>query len=313
VIARVAPEHKVRLVDVLKKRDDIVAMTGDGVNDAPALKRADIGVAMGITGTEVSKEAAVMILTDDNFSTIVKAVELGRAIYDNLLRYVRYQMGTLFGFIFTFLGAGIFNIATGTPFLPLQTLWINFTVNVFQAVGLGFGEPAAGLMDRPPRPAKDPILPRARLARTVLVGLWAAAGVLALIYFENQSSSVEHARTMGMTAFSVFCLVLGLAAADERASIFSATILRNPSLIKTTALSALTIVLATEIRVFQAFLKTTSLSLSEWAICIGVGASVIVVSEIWKFFVRRRPAPAAEAVVEPAEARAQTRPVVSGG
>jgi Ca2+-transporting ATPase len=278
VIARVAPEHKVRLVDILKKRDDIVAMTGDGVNDAPALKRADIGVAMGITGTEVSKEAAVMILTDDNFATIVKAVEQGRAIYDNLLRYVRYQMGTLFGFIFTFLGAGIFNIAGGTPFLPLQTLWINFTVNVFQAIGLGFGEPAPGLMQRKPRSAKEPILPRARMIQVVGMGLWAAAGTLLLIYFSESTSSVEHARTMGVTAFSIFCMVLGLEAADERSSMFSAHILRNPTLIRTTLLSAATIIVATELRLFQSFLKTTSLSLSEWAICIGVGASVIVLA-----------------------------------
>ena len=140
VIARVAPEDKVHLVDVLKRKGHVVAMTGDGVNDAPALKRADIGVAMGITGTEVSKEAAVMILTDDNFATIVKAVELGRALYDNLMRYIRYQMGQLFGFIGTFLGASLFFIAEGIPFLPLQTLWVNFTVTVFLAIGLGYGK-----------------------------------------------------------------------------------------------------------------------------------------------------------------------------
>src|SRR5213079_3719939 len=116
VIARVSPEDKVRLVDTLKRRGHVVAMTGDGVNDAPALKKSDIGIAMGITGTEVSKAAAVMILTDDNFATIVKAVEIGRALYDNLKKYIRFQMAVLLGFIVTFLGASILNIAGGVPF-----------------------------------------------------------------------------------------------------------------------------------------------------------------------------------------------------
>ena len=144
VIARVTPEDKVRLVDTLKRKGHIVAMTGDGVNDAPALKRADIGIAMGITGTEVSKEAAAMILTDDNFATIVRAVELGRGLYDNLTKYIRFQMGVLFGLVFTFLGVAIGNIVGGVAFVPLQTLWINFSTQVFQAVGLGYGEPAEG-------------------------------------------------------------------------------------------------------------------------------------------------------------------------
>ena len=158
VIARVTPEHKVRLVDILKRKGHVVGMTGDGVNDAPALKRADIGIAMGITGTEVSKEAAAMILTDDNFATIVKAVELGRGLYDNLVKYIRFQMGVLVGFIVTFLGASILNIAGGVPFLPLQTLWVNFTTQVFQAIGLGYGEPSEGLMERRPRKPEQPIL-----------------------------------------------------------------------------------------------------------------------------------------------------------
>jgi P-type Ca2+ transporter type 2C len=289
VIARVAPEDKVHLVDILKKRGDIVAMTGDGVNDAPALKKADIGVAMGITGTEVSKEAAVMILTDDNFATIVNAVEQGRAIYDNLLRYIRFQMGTLFGFILTFIGAAIFNILGGTPFLPLQTLWVNFTVGVFQAVGLGFGRPTPGLMQRKPRAADEPILPRARLLQLAGMGLLMAIGTLAVIYGAQKASGDAVAHTMGLTTFSIFNLLFALETADERRSIFGSLILENTTLLKTTALSALAIVVATELRLFQAILKTTSLSLSQWGICLGVAFSIVIVAEAWKLILRRRP------------------------
>ena len=161
VIARVTPQDKVRLVDLLQRKGQVVAMTGDGVNDAPALKKADIGIAMGITGTEVTKEAAVMILTDDNFSTIVKAVELGRGLYDNLTRYIRFQMGCLFGFIVTFLGSSILNILGGVPFLPLQTLWINFTTLLFQAIGLGYGQPSERT-DATLTPAAEPTHPDPR-------------------------------------------------------------------------------------------------------------------------------------------------------
>ncbi len=154
VIARVTPEQKVRLVDILKRKGHVVAMTGDGVNDAPALKQSDIGIAMGITGTEVSKEAAAMILTDDNFATIVKAVELGRGLYDNLVKYIRFQMGVLAGLIMTFVGASILNIVSGIPLLPLQTLWVNFTTQVFQAIGLGYGAAERGAHEAPPAQAR---------------------------------------------------------------------------------------------------------------------------------------------------------------
>ena len=181
VIARVTPEQKVRLVDILKRKGHVVGMTGDGVNDAPALKRADIGIAMGITGTEVSKEAAAMILTDDNFATIVKAVELGRGLYDNLVKYIRFQMGVLAGMIVMFLGSSILNIASGIPLLPMQTLWVNFTTQVFQAVGLGYGEPSEGLMERKPRKPEQPILNRADTIWFIVAGFAMAAATMAVI------------------------------------------------------------------------------------------------------------------------------------
>ena len=182
VVARVAPEDKVRLVDMLKRKGNVVAMTGDGVNDAPALKRSDIGVAMGITGTEVTKEAADMILTDDNFATIVAAVEGGRGIYDNLMKYVRVQLVMLGGFILLFVGAGIFDVANGAPLTPLQILWINFAVDVLLAIGLGFDAAAPGLMRRAPRDAAAPIVDRAlaiRLGIAAFVMAVLALGVVA--------------------------------------------------------------------------------------------------------------------------------------
>ena len=198
IIARVTPEDKVRLVQLLQREKRVVAMTGDGVNDAPALKQADIGVAMGITGTEVSKEAAVMILTDDDFSTIVRAVRLGRNIYDNLQRYIRFQMAGLFGFVATFLGSSIFWIASGLPFLPAQTIFVNFTVQVSQAFGLGFGEPTPGLMDRKPRPAGVPILGRQMLIWLAMAGLIAGVGTLAVIEWGTREFDETVGRTMGL-------------------------------------------------------------------------------------------------------------------
>jgi Ca2+-transporting ATPase len=282
VIARVAPEHKVHLVDVLKAKGHIVAMTGDGVNDAPALKKADIGVAMGITGTEVSKEAAVMILTDDNFATIVKAVELGRALYDNLMRYIRFQMGVLFGFIATFLGASIFNILSGVPFLPLQTLWVNFTVDVFQAVGLGWGKPREGLMEVPPRPKDERILPTRLLVWLVVSGLVMAVGTLGVIVWANAEFGTAVAHTMGLVTFSIFNLFFSLETADEERTLFSSELLDNPMLWKTTLLSALTIILATELGFLNRILDTVELTVDQWALCTLVAGTIIVVAEVKK-------------------------------
>ncbi len=282
VIARVAPEDKVHLVDILKKEGHIVAMTGDGVNDAPALKKADIGVAMGITGTEVSKEAAVMILTDDNFATIVRAVELGRALYDNLMRYIHFQMGVLFGFIFTFLGAAIFNILSGIPFLPLQTLWVNFTTDVFQSIGLGWGKPREGLMEKPPRPKDETVLPRRLLVWLVISGLVMAIGTLGVIQYAVGTYGDAVAHTMGLTCFSLFNLFFSLETANEDRTLFSSELLENPMLLRTTALSIAAIVLATELGLFQRILGTTGLTLEQWLICIAVALAIVAVAEVRK-------------------------------
>jgi Ca2+-transporting ATPase len=302
VIARVAPEHKVHLVDILRAKGHIIAMTGDGVNDAPALKAADIGVAMGITGTEVSKEAAVMILTDDNFATIVKAVRLGRALYDNLLRYIRFQMACLFGFIGTFLGASIFNILGGIPFLPLQTLWINFTIDILQAIGLGYGKPREGLMEEKPRPKDQVILPRPLFLWLVGIGLWMAAGTLGVIVWANDAHGDAVAHTMGLVTFSMFHLFYSLETANAERTLFSSELIENPILLRTSAVSVVTVFLATAFGPLQRLLDTVELSPEQWLVCIVVAASIIVVEEARKLF--RRRATSAAATVQPAAAPA---------
>ena len=290
VIARVAPEDKVHLVEILRRKGHIVAMTGDGVNDAPALKTADIGVAMGITGTEVSKEAAVMILTDDNFATIVKAVELGRALYDNLMRYIRFQMASLFGFIATFLGASIFNILGGVPFLPLQTLWINFTVDVFQAIGLGYGKPREGpdggaaaaegrsgscrgrcslwLLVRRPRDGRGD-------ARRHRLG-------------DRRLRRGRRPHDGPRDVLAVPRLLLARDGERGADACSAASSSRTRSCSRRPALSLLTIFLATTFGPLQRILDTTELSVDQWAICIVVAASIIVVAEVRKLFGRRR-------------------------
>jgi Ca2+-transporting ATPase len=295
VIARVAPEDKVRLVDALKRRGDIVAMTGDGVNDAPALKKADIGIAMGITGTEVSKEAATMILTDDNFATIVKAVELGRGLYDNLTKYIRFQMGVLIGFIVTFLGASIFNIVGGVPFVPLQTLYVNFTTQVLQAIGLGYGRPAEGLMQRKPRPSDEQILPRPLLIWVAIAGLVLGGATLGVITWADDTYGSTVARTMGLTTFAISNVLFSLTTRDERRSVFSLDVLEDRMFLYCTAGSLAAILLGTELGLLQRILHTTHLTLHQWLVCIVVGLAIVPVSEVRRIWLERRGDPAVSA------------------
>jgi Ca2+-transporting ATPase len=281
VVARVAPEDKIRLVTLLQQKENIVAMTGDGVNDAPALKKADIGVAMGITGTEVSKGAAVMILTDDNFATIVKAVEYGRHIYNNLFNFVRFQMTQLVAFIASYLLAALFVVLGGTPFTPLVVLFLNFLITVPVAVALGFDKPAPDLMEKKPRPLKQPILSPSQWVRIAFIGILTA---IATVYLEATSETA----TVGFVAFSLLSIVMGLSARSETATAFNREILHDRNQLFLYGLALLVTFLATELGFLQRILGLTSLSEKQWLICLIIAIALLLVDEIIKIFLRSR-------------------------
>jgi Ca2+-transporting ATPase len=268
VVARVAPEDKVRLVDHLKGKGNVVAMTGDGVNDAPALKRSDIGVAMGITGTEVTKEAADMILTDDNFATIVAAVEGGRGIYDNLMKYVRVQLVMLGGFILLFVGAGIFDVAAGAPLTPLQILWINFAIDVLLAIGLGFDAPAPGLMQRAPRDASAPIVSRGLTVRIAAASLVMAGLALGAVAWGEDRFELVVATTMGLTTLSLLHIVAALEAREPTGSIFTRYTIANRRFVYLILLTLVLTFLVTELSPLQRIFDTVSLTSTQWGICL---------------------------------------------
>jgi Ca2+-transporting ATPase len=287
VVARVAPEDKIRLVGMLQQEEHIVAMTGDGVNDAPALKKADIGVAMGITGTEVSKGAAVMILTDDNFSTIVKAVEFGRAIYNNLFGYIRFQMTALVAFIAAYLLAAIFRVLGGIPFTPLVVLWVNFLIQVPIAITLGFGKALPGLMERKPRPLRQPILSRAQWVRVTFMGLLIAIATIA-VEAAYESEGAAAAATLGFVVFSLFNIVLGPMSRSETDSVFSReTVSESRQLILIGAAFAPT-VLPTQLDFLKGWLGLTDLTGNQWLIALGLAFALVLVDEVIKVVLRGR-------------------------
>jgi Ca2+-transporting ATPase len=288
VVARVAPEDKVRLVETLKRQGNVVSMTGDGVNDAPALKRADIGVAMGITGTEVTKEAGDMILTDDNFATIVEAVEGGRAIYDNLMKYVRVQLVMLGGFILLFLGAGIFDVAHGAPLTPLQILWVNFAVDVLLAIGLGFDAPVPGLMRRAPRDASAPIVNRGLGIRLAIASLVMAGLALAIVAWGDHRYQLVVATTMGLTTLSLMHIAAALEAREPTGSIFSHYTIANRRFVQLVLAALVLTFLVTALAPLQRIFDTTSLTSSQWGICLLGPIVYLAVVEVGKLFDRRR-------------------------
>ena len=230
VVGRVAPEHKVLLVQTLKKKGEVVAMTGDGVNDAPAIKAADIGIAMG-TGTQVAKNASRMILSDDNFATIMRAVEQGRKVFDNLNKFIRYVIIELVAYIITFLGASILNIAAGQPFSPSQILYINFLVNAPLGVALGMDKEAPGLMTLKPRSRDATIMTKGLLITAGLVGLFMAVCTLALIsYGTTHFGSLAIGSSMGVTAFSLLIIVAAFQASSVTATALTVDTFDNRNL-----------------------------------------------------------------------------------
>ncbi|HEY2650573.1 MAG TPA: HAD-IC family P-type ATPase [Solirubrobacteraceae bacterium] len=287
VVARVAPEDKVRLVGLLKRQGNVVAMTGDGVNDAPALRRADIGVAMGITGTEVTKEAADMILTDDNFATIVEAVDGGRGLYDNLMKYVRVQLVMLGGFILTFLGAAIFDIAGGAPLTPLQILWVNFAIDLFLAVGLGFDAPVPGLMRRAPRDAAAPIVSRGLAARLTLVSVFMAGLALGVVAWGEARYSLIIATTMGLTTLSLMHVVAALEAREPKGTVFARYTIENGRFLQMIGAAVVLTFLVTALGALQRIFGTTALTSRQWGICLLGPIALFLLLELGKVADRR--------------------------
>jgi magnesium-transporting ATPase (P-type) len=241
MFARVAPEHKLRLVRALQDNGEVVAMTGDGVNDAPALKRADIGVAMGITGTAVSRQASDMVITDDNFASIVAAVEEGRRVFDNLVKSLVFVLPTNIGEAFVILVAVMFFPVVGghptMPILPVQILWVNLVATVALALPLAFEAMEPNVMERPPRAPKAPILDAFVLFRTAYVAVLMTVGAIGLFHLElgfglsnglEQATATREAQTAAVTAIIAFQIFYLLSCRSLKRTVFSIGVFSNP-------------------------------------------------------------------------------------
>ncbi len=291
VFARVSPEHKLRLVTALQRRGEVVAMTGDGVNDAPALRRADMGIAMGITGTEVTKEAATMVLADDNFATIVEAVRRGRTIYDNIVKFVRFQLSTTLGFAAIFLAAAVLGLASGKPFTAIAILWVNIIMDGPPAMALGLDPVDETVMSRRPRPRDERILTRSRWVAIGQAATVMAAGTLGVLaWAPGDAPAAGTASVAGTMAFNTFVLFQFFNILNVRSD--HLTVFRRATLGNSRLWGALAVVLALQVAVthvgfLQRLFDTTAISAEQWLVCAAVASTVLVTEEIRKA-VRRR-------------------------
>ncbi|HRN68586.1 MAG TPA: cation-translocating P-type ATPase [Promineifilum sp.] len=287
VFARVSPEHKIRLVEVLQGQNNIVAMTGDGVNDAPALKRADIGVAMGITGTDVAKGAAEMVLLDDNFATIVAAVEEGRVIYDNIRRFIKYLLTCNVSEIAVMLIAPFLGMPL--PLFPLQILWMNLVTDGLPALALGIEPPESDVMKRPPYSATESVFGRGMPTFIVVFGV--VLSILALVTGFGLWESGDPAwRTVLFSTLVFAQLGMALSVRSERESLLRTGLLTNKAMLGAIIITVVLQLILIYWGPAQQLFHTEALTTRDLLICFGVGMSVIVLVEIWKVFARARAA-----------------------
>ena len=283
VFARVAPEHKVKIVQALKARGHVVAMTGDGVNDAPALKNADIGIAMGITGTEVTKEAAAMVLADDNFASIVGAVKEGRTIYENIVKFVRFQLSTSVGAILTVFGAQLLGMPM--PFTAIHILWIALIMDGPPAVMLGLEPSRPGIMSEPPRRRDARILTLSRFGRLLAYGVTMAAGTLGVYFHGLQTGDAAYASTLAFTTFVLFQFFNVMNARFDATTAFNRQLFDNRKLWVALAGVLVLQVVVVNWALAQAVFDTVSLNLGDWALATGTAASVLLLDEARKLAV----------------------------
>jgi P-type Ca2+ transporter type 2C len=288
VYARVSPEHKLRIVQALQKHGQIVAMTGDGVNDSPALRKADIGIAMGITGTDVSKEASEMVLLNDNFATIVASVEEGRVIYDNLRRFVKFSIAGNFGKVMIMLIAPLMGIAVALQ--PLQLLWLNLLTDGLLGLGLGLESAEKGVMQRPPRSPQASFFSGGLGWQVIWIGLLIGLIGLGLAYFLFSPTEGEFStwQTMLFTTLAFLQIGQALASRSSQESFFSPNWRSNPTLLGLAAVVLLLQLAVVYLPFSQQFFYTVPLTLNELLICVGLGSIVFWAIELEKLIVRRR-------------------------